>query len=267
MTRTWLRILQVVISAVAGLLVVPVAVNIGTGGQAPGSLAPYVGWLWPVALAAVAVVVVIEVLNQRRNSPGFSTRRPEDTVLVPCWWTSPSGPGPGRNGSSGSDPANAARWTSSVGCWRRSNGATGSPRRSARPGWTRTASPCCWTAWTRSARSTASGACDQRAAGAARRDTTGRVPSGCRLAPAHRAAPAAGLSGDPAADAGAGRHLPPLGEPTSHGRSGSAHRGRGAVGAAHHAVDADDHGDRRGGTDRDGPRGGGGRGRAAAASV
>ena len=73
-----LRIAQIIITAVAGLLVVPVAVNIGTGGQAPGWLQPYVDWLWPVALVGVAVVVALEILTQRRDSAGISPRRPQD---------------------------------------------------------------------------------------------------------------------------------------------------------------------------------------------
>ena len=62
MTRAWLRVVQVVFTAVAGLLVVPVAVNVETGGQAPDWLEPLVGWLWPGALACVAVVAALIVV-------------------------------------------------------------------------------------------------------------------------------------------------------------------------------------------------------------
>jgi len=55
--RSTLRVLQVLFGTVGGLLVVPYAVNLDTGGTAPGWLRPHIGWWWPVALACVAAII------------------------------------------------------------------------------------------------------------------------------------------------------------------------------------------------------------------
>lgn len=56
MGKMILRMLWVTFGAVVVLLIVPVAVNLGTGGTPPHWLVPYVDWLWPAALGCVALV-------------------------------------------------------------------------------------------------------------------------------------------------------------------------------------------------------------------
>src|SRR5215470_14129467 len=75
-----LRILQVTFGAAGGLLVVPVAVNLGTGGTPPPWLAPYVDWLWPVALGCVALVILIELCDKLLldGRKPITRRRPND---------------------------------------------------------------------------------------------------------------------------------------------------------------------------------------------
>ncbi|MEV4622251.1 hypothetical protein AB0J74_26505 [Asanoa sp. NPDC049573] len=59
-----LRVFQIALSAVATLLVVPFAVNISTGGDPPGWMRPFVGWLWPVAIGCVVAVIVLEAVDR-----------------------------------------------------------------------------------------------------------------------------------------------------------------------------------------------------------
>lgn len=70
--------LRIVLSAVIGLLVVPVAVNIGTGGNAPDWLRPYINWLWPVAVACVLVVIALELWDRREPNGTLSVQFPND---------------------------------------------------------------------------------------------------------------------------------------------------------------------------------------------
>ncbi|MEU4558717.1 NACHT domain-containing protein [Actinoplanes sp. NPDC023936] len=79
------RILQITLGAIASLLVVPVAVNVGTSGDAPPWLKPYINWLWPVALACVAVVIVLEWLSRREGRPAkpISALHPDDPRNAP----------------------------------------------------------------------------------------------------------------------------------------------------------------------------------------
>lgn len=73
------RVLQKLFGAVAGLLVVPIAVNIGTGGTPPPWLAPFTGALWPVALGCVVAVVALELVEQRGSVRDvIAARRPDD---------------------------------------------------------------------------------------------------------------------------------------------------------------------------------------------
>jgi hypothetical protein len=64
MSKWLLRILQVSFTALAGLLIVPVAVNVGTGGTTPGWLTPFKDWLWPVAFVCVGLVIALEILDR-----------------------------------------------------------------------------------------------------------------------------------------------------------------------------------------------------------
>ncbi|HEV7708972.1 MAG TPA: hypothetical protein VGP16_12320 [Asanoa sp.] len=63
-SRPLLRVLQIALSAVATLLVVPFAVNISTGGDPPGWMRSFVGWLWPVAIGCVFAVIVLEAIDR-----------------------------------------------------------------------------------------------------------------------------------------------------------------------------------------------------------
>jgi hypothetical protein len=79
MGRVLLRILQIALTAVGGLLVVPIAVNVGTSGDAPQWLRPYVDWLWPAAIVCVLLVIALEVWDKVRVPKGtISARRPHD---------------------------------------------------------------------------------------------------------------------------------------------------------------------------------------------
>jgi hypothetical protein len=80
MGRGLLRFLQVMLVTAAGLVVVPVAVNIETGGDAPGWLKPYTDWLWPVGLACALLVAVLEFLARREDGPAkpASAAHPDD---------------------------------------------------------------------------------------------------------------------------------------------------------------------------------------------
>ncbi|HZN18010.1 MAG TPA: hypothetical protein VFB84_07480, partial [Micromonosporaceae bacterium] len=79
MSRATLRILQVTLSVVSALLIVPIAVNVGTGGDAPSWLQPYTNWLWPVAIACVALVIALEIWDMLQVSGRTtSARRPDD---------------------------------------------------------------------------------------------------------------------------------------------------------------------------------------------
>ncbi|WP_433830328.1 NACHT domain-containing protein [Actinoplanes sp. CA-015351] len=77
--------LQIAFGAVASLLVVPVAVNVGTSGDAPPWLKPFINWLWPVAIVCVAVVIFLEFLSRRDGRPAglISARHPEDARNAP----------------------------------------------------------------------------------------------------------------------------------------------------------------------------------------
>ncbi|BBH71653.1 hypothetical protein ACTI_83380 [Actinoplanes sp. OR16] len=85
MGRGLLRFLQIVFGTVAGLVIVPVAVNIGTGGEPPEWMRPFVTWLWPVAGICVVVVAVLEYLSRRddRPPPSMVTLHPDDPRNAP----------------------------------------------------------------------------------------------------------------------------------------------------------------------------------------
>jgi len=72
------RISQVALTVVGGLLIVPTAVNVATGGTPPAWLAPYSGWLWPAAIVSTMVIIALEVWDRvRRSGQTFSVRRPD----------------------------------------------------------------------------------------------------------------------------------------------------------------------------------------------
>ncbi|MEU8243591.1 NACHT domain-containing protein [Actinoplanes missouriensis] len=85
MGRDVSRILQIAFGAIASLLVVPVAVNVGTSGDAPPWLKPYINWLWPVALVCVAVVIFVEWLTRREGAAvePISGLHPDDPRNAP----------------------------------------------------------------------------------------------------------------------------------------------------------------------------------------
>ncbi|WP_433830326.1 NACHT domain-containing protein [Actinoplanes sp. CA-015351] len=85
MIRAVLRFLQAALVTVAGLVVVPIAVNIETGGDAPAWLSPYIGWLWPVALLCVLLVAVLEFLARWEGRPvkPISSLHPDDPQNAP----------------------------------------------------------------------------------------------------------------------------------------------------------------------------------------
>lgn len=75
-----LRILQVTVGAVGGLLIVPMAVNVSTGGTPPPRLTAYIGWLWPAAVGCVVLVILLELWDkllpdERRT---ITVHRPND---------------------------------------------------------------------------------------------------------------------------------------------------------------------------------------------
>ncbi|HEY2670998.1 MAG TPA: hypothetical protein VGJ07_11565 [Rugosimonospora sp.] len=73
------RILEAAFGAAATLLIVPIAVNVGTGGTAPPWLRHYRGWLWPAALGCVIAIVALEAWGQwSRSRRTISARRPDD---------------------------------------------------------------------------------------------------------------------------------------------------------------------------------------------
>lgn len=63
-----LRAVVLVVTVSLTLVLLPIAINVGTGGTAPGFLAPYADWTWPVigALWLVAIVTALFEFRSRR---------------------------------------------------------------------------------------------------------------------------------------------------------------------------------------------------------
>ena len=63
-----LRAVVLVLTVSLTLVLLPIAINVGTGGTAPGFLAPYADWTWPVigALWLVAIVTALFEFRSRR---------------------------------------------------------------------------------------------------------------------------------------------------------------------------------------------------------
>lgn len=73
--RALLRGVVLVVTVSLALVLLPIAINVGTGGTAPAFLEPYVGWVWPAigVLRAVAVLTALFELRDRRL-PTISNR-------------------------------------------------------------------------------------------------------------------------------------------------------------------------------------------------
>ncbi|WP_232828529.1 NACHT domain-containing protein [Kribbella monticola] len=70
-----LRVVVVILTVSLTLVLLPIAINVGTGGTAPGFLAPYVGWTWPLigVLWLVAILTGLWEFRSRRTV-GLSAR-------------------------------------------------------------------------------------------------------------------------------------------------------------------------------------------------
>ncbi|WP_167217892.1 NACHT domain-containing protein [Kribbella shirazensis] len=67
--RSFVNGAVLVVSLSLTLVLLPIAINVGTGGTAPAFLAPYVGWVWPligVLWVLVIATALLEVRNRRR---------------------------------------------------------------------------------------------------------------------------------------------------------------------------------------------------------
>src|SRR5438046_2963768 len=73
--RAVLRGAVLVVTVSLALVLLPIAINVATGGTAPDFLAPYVGWVWPAigVLWAVAVLTALFEVRDRRL-PTISSR-------------------------------------------------------------------------------------------------------------------------------------------------------------------------------------------------
>ncbi|MFI5734421.1 NACHT domain-containing protein [Kribbella sp. NPDC051587] len=71
-----LRAVVIVLTASSSLVLLPIAINVATGGTAPAFLAPYVGWAWPVIFVLWAILVVTALLEvrSRRGHPVIASR-------------------------------------------------------------------------------------------------------------------------------------------------------------------------------------------------
>ncbi|MET7278701.1 NACHT domain-containing protein [Kribbella sp. NPDC005582] len=61
-----LRAVVIVLTASLSLVLLPIAINVGTGGTAPSFLAPYVGWTWP-AIGVLWLVLILTALGEVRS--------------------------------------------------------------------------------------------------------------------------------------------------------------------------------------------------------
>ncbi|GAA2369453.1 NACHT domain-containing protein [Dactylosporangium salmoneum] len=69
MPKFVIRSLQATLTSVGGLVVVPVAINVGTGGTLPAWLRPLDGQLWWIASACVASIIALELWERRSSEP------------------------------------------------------------------------------------------------------------------------------------------------------------------------------------------------------
>lgn len=70
-----LRAVVIVLTASLSLVLLPIAINVGTGGTAPAFLAPYVAWTWP-AIGVLWLILVVTALAEirSRQRPTISSR-------------------------------------------------------------------------------------------------------------------------------------------------------------------------------------------------
>ncbi len=61
-----LRAVVIVLTASLSLVLLPIAINVGTGGTAPAFLAPYVAWTWP-AIGVLWLILVLTALAEVRS--------------------------------------------------------------------------------------------------------------------------------------------------------------------------------------------------------
>jgi hypothetical protein len=79
MGRKVVGVVQIAVVAIVGLIVVPTAINVGTGGIAPGWLEPLGDNLWWVVVGSVLLIVVLEAVGRFAvSSREVSRRRPND---------------------------------------------------------------------------------------------------------------------------------------------------------------------------------------------
>ncbi|MEU4390890.1 NACHT domain-containing protein [Kribbella sp. NPDC023855] len=73
--RGLLRVVVLVVTISLTLVLLPIAINVGTGGTAPDFLAPYVGWTWPAIGVLWLVAIVTGLAEYRsRRTVGLSAR-------------------------------------------------------------------------------------------------------------------------------------------------------------------------------------------------
>ncbi|MFF1819013.1 NACHT domain-containing protein [Kribbella sp. NPDC058245] len=70
-----LRAVVIVLTASSSLVLLPIAINVATGGTAPAFLTPYVGWAWPVIGVLWLILVGTALAEVRsRQQPTISSR-------------------------------------------------------------------------------------------------------------------------------------------------------------------------------------------------
>lgn len=76
------RVVAVVaIGSVTTLVLLPIAINVGTGGTAPGLLAPFQGWLWPMVGVLTTVTVALGAWERLRDKA---------VTYIPVKWNHPA---------------------------------------------------------------------------------------------------------------------------------------------------------------------------------
>ncbi|WP_061298982.1 NACHT domain-containing protein [Herbidospora cretacea] len=68
MSKLW-RIILLTLAAADGLVLLPVLINIATGGAAPAWLEPYRGWVWSLVAVLAVIAIVFAVLQAAEKKP------------------------------------------------------------------------------------------------------------------------------------------------------------------------------------------------------